>query len=181
MVLPLGLLVCGLMLVLALFGASHTSSAGRLVESVRSRRLLDLAAQGAVEEACGAFEHYTRQSLASALKSGGPVPGVTASTWDTPVPFTTGAYEKAGVKVSPVHILTSPVHTVAKGSTYHGRGVLGFGVIQLELSVGLSRPGEDRSRKVKIRRYMRLLSGGRTGLPVVRVSRQNSLMEVSGS
>jgi len=188
---PMSMVIGGLLLVASFTATSQLSSSTRMVELVRTRRLLMLAAASATDESCALLQDHLQQLVAKAVADGASISDFRPLSWSAALSNAAAMFGSSGVQISGVQVTTTELRQVDAGARAEGHEVLAMGVAQLEFTVRLSAGGPaaglrpalriagDAGRQVRLRRYVRLEKGpGRNELRAV-VSGQNVLAEVT--
>jgi len=173
MALPWLLALCSLMLVLGISGSFQLASARRTLDEVHARRLLDLAAASALEEASARLEDAV-PAIPYPVAADPRALDATALPGEVPLTAAAADAQADGIALDPVRLTWSGFqrteHTGPRGTL-----VRAFGVLQLELH--LHAPGVART--VIARRYGSL-EPSPDGLRF-RVARVNAMLVVTGA
>jgi hypothetical protein len=173
-----------LLILMGLTGSFQVSSARRAIEQLHARRLLDLAAQSALEEASCQVENGVPALPLPPL--GQPRPASSAidrarlptrcDLREAPAVF-----RSDGVTFEPVVLAWSSLRKEDRPAAGGRPGIREFGVLQLSLRLQMKTPVATYRRSVTARRYVSLAPNGAEPGVRVRVHAASAMLTVNDS
>jgi hypothetical protein len=139
-----------MILVLAFSGSFQSTTSRRLIEKIQLRRVMDLAASSALEEACGRLE-----ASLPVVPIAPPAGGETPVNWPTSVePLTARRlFGGEGLEVSSVAVRSSEWRVYRNERREGERLVVILGIVELRLRITSQYFGSKQTYDRIVRRY----------------------------
>ena len=179
--LPWILALAVILVIMGLTGSYQVSSARRTLESIHARRLMDLAAQSALEEACSMIENALPViPFPPKDKPRSPDLGSVGYPAECVLKTTPADFAADGIKLQKVKLGWSAFRReeAPRGNRTYERE---FGVLQLEVSLTMQTTFAVMKQTRRVRRYVALEPNPPDKGARFRVYPANLMSEVSGS
>jgi hypothetical protein len=151
--------LAALLLLMGMIGADQAGGTRRMLEGTHARRLLDLVAASAFEEACAQLEKKVPPIKLIVDDDGESEPDIPENRMESfqePVDprITRRAFAGQGVELSHVSSQSSPWEVDQSTDRSGNRTGLAYGIVELSLTIKVHVDAMRISRTVKVRRYI---------------------------